>query len=98
EYALSASASEDSGKAQAAYRLRVPLVQVAEATRGETKVRVWADPGVQPAIAGSGWEEAGAEVVPDRDSLPALVLRGGLEDSIPLTWAAPQALAGTAVL
>jgi hypothetical protein len=97
EYTVSAGPA-DARDSAASYRLRVPLVQVLEATRGETRVRVWADPGVQPGVAGSGWEEAGTEVVAERDSLPALVLRGGLEDSIPLTWVVPSVSGATAAL
>ncbi|TMQ33503.1 MAG: hypothetical protein E6K70_12760, partial [Planctomycetota bacterium] len=65
-------------------RFVVPLVQVVQATRGETKVRVWCDPGELPELASGRWEEAPAEVVPNRESLPVLVLRGGLASPLAL--------------
>lgn len=54
------------------------LVWPAAATRCETRVRMWAKPaaGVRPALADGPWEELPAEAVPDRRSLPALVLYG----------------------
>jgi hypothetical protein len=61
----------------------MPLLWPAAATRCRTRVRVWADPGVQPTLVGGAWEEFPPEIVADRDALPALVLRAdGL--SVPL--------------
>jgi len=57
---------------------------VVQATRGETKVRVWCDPGELPELASGRWEEVPAEVVPNRESLPVLVLRGGLASPLAL--------------
>jgi hypothetical protein len=56
-------------------RIQVPLVRPLQATRMDTKVRVWADDAVLPALASGPWEEQRLEVVPGRDSYPALVLR-----------------------
>lgn len=57
-------------------RFPVPLVWVDQATRGTTKVRVWTEPGYQPALSGGPWEELPIEISPDRaDRLPALVMR-----------------------
>jgi hypothetical protein len=55
--------------------LSVPLVVPAQATGGETKVRVWSQPGWVPLPAGAPpWDEQGTEEVKDRTSLPVLVL------------------------
>ncbi len=80
-------------------RFTLPLVQPEQATRGETKVRVWCDPGVQPGLATGSWEELPTEVVPERDRLPALVLRGGLDPSLVLRWteATPLPLASAVI-
>jgi hypothetical protein len=53
----------------------IPLVGVAEATRAETKVRVWSDPALLPSLARGPWEERPTEIVRGQDTLPALVLR-----------------------
>jgi hypothetical protein len=66
-------------------RFALPLVQPIRATRGETKVRVWCDIADQPATIGGHWEELPTEIVADRENLPALVLEGGLERSLPLS-------------
>ncbi|MCI0458958.1 MAG: hypothetical protein L0Z62_18525 [Gemmataceae bacterium] len=81
-------------------RFTMPFVQPEPATRGETKVRVWSDPGVQPSLVATGsWEELPTEVVPNRDSLPALVLRGGLDQRLALsvTEGAPLPLAAAVI-
>lgn len=58
----------------------VPLLWPVEATRTESKVRVWAGPDRAPAgvaaAAGSSWREGKTELVPGRAGLPALVLHG----------------------
>lgn len=54
----------------------VPVVKAVQATRVETKVRIWCDPEEQPHLAGGSWAELPAEIVPERDTLPVLVLRG----------------------
>lgn len=56
--------------------LAVPLVQPPAGTRVETKVRVWVEPGVRvvPADA-SAWVRLPAEILPEKDCLPSLVLR-----------------------
>ncbi|HEV3203904.1 MAG TPA: hypothetical protein VGY77_05960, partial [Gemmataceae bacterium] len=53
----------------------VPLVRVAEATRTETKVRVWNDSRTVPVLLQGPWEILPTEVVADMDTLPSLVLR-----------------------
>src|SRR5439155_6474082 len=35
----------------------VPLIKPLQATRGESKVRIWCDPVVQPSLAGGSWTE-----------------------------------------
>lgn len=57
-------------------RNEVPLLAPEAALRGETKMRVWTDPGVDVSLAGAGWEELPVEAVAERpDSLPTLVAR-----------------------
>ncbi len=58
-------------------RYRMPLVRLAEATRVDSRLRVWTDPGTWPVLAAGPWEEQPTEVVAERDSLPALVLHSG---------------------
>jgi hypothetical protein len=65
-------------------RFIVPLVRVARATRGGAKIRIWTDPGDRLKVSGGQWEELPMEIVAERDSLPALVLHGGLETPLSL--------------
>jgi hypothetical protein len=53
----------------------VPLVGVEAATHAETKVRIWCEPGIQPALVRGPWEERPTEVVEGQASVPTLVLR-----------------------
>jgi hypothetical protein len=53
----------------------VPLLWPEGITHCQTKVRIWSEAGSQPILTGRTWEELPLEIVPDRDSLPALVLR-----------------------
>jgi hypothetical protein len=69
---------------ETARRIALPLLWPVEATRVETKVRVWCDPGFQLTLVSKGWEEQPVEVVRDNPNLPALVLRGGRPD-LPLS-------------
>jgi hypothetical protein len=62
----------------------VPLVQPAGTTRGEARVRVWGQPGVQPQTVGDAWEELRTEIVADEDALPDLVVRGSTGAPLPL--------------
>jgi hypothetical protein len=56
--------------------LPVPLVRVQQATRADYKVRLWTDAGIVPALVQPGpWEEQPTEIVPDQETLPALVAR-----------------------
>ncbi|MBY0522420.1 MAG: hypothetical protein K2R98_03440 [Gemmataceae bacterium] len=73
DYAIPLPALERSAKSR---RLPIPLFWPEAATRCSMKVRVWSDQGSQPVLAGGPWEELPTEVVGDRESLPALVLRG----------------------
>jgi hypothetical protein len=72
-------AAEPGPEAAPARRFKVPLLWPESATRGESRVRFWCDPGTVPALAGSDpaagpWRDQGAEVVAGHDSLPALVV------------------------
>jgi hypothetical protein len=76
----------------------VPIFWPEGVSHGQTKVRVWSDPGSQPLVDGKQWEEAPLEVTPDRDSLPALVLRSGaLQAPLRLKQRAATALPTVAV-
>ena len=64
-----------------ARRFQVPLLWPESATRAESRVRFWCDPGTVPMLAGADlapgpWRDQGTEVVVGRDSLPALVVAG----------------------
>jgi hypothetical protein len=61
-----------------ARRFDLPLVRPEPAAPGEARVRVWSLPGTRCGLAGGAWEEQRTELVPERDALPSLVLRGGL--------------------
>ncbi len=56
---------------------KVPLIVPEGATSLEAKVRIWADPGIQPEAidVGDRWQDRGVEYVPGKD-LPVLVLHG----------------------
>jgi hypothetical protein len=75
----------------------VPLVVPEAVTQGETRVRVWAEPGALPARVGGAWGERDVEVVPGRVRLPALVLRGEGVD-LPLSLRLGPAEAAPTVL
>jgi hypothetical protein len=76
----------------------VPLAWPQEATRVASKVRVWCPAGATAMLAeafrgDTAWKDQGTEAVPQRDSLPALVVRG--EGSrLPLRLAVLDAAAG----
>jgi hypothetical protein len=63
-----------------AVALKVPLVAPAGADRGETRVRVWSDPGRAPLAPGGAWSELAVESVDGHARLPALVLRAERPD------------------
>jgi hypothetical protein len=63
-------------------RFTVPIVKAVQATRGETKVRIWCDSAEQPSLARGSWTELPTEIVADQDSLPVLVLRAGHESKL----------------
>jgi hypothetical protein len=75
-------------------RVQVPLLWLEQATHTDTKVRVWSEPEVrfqmQAALESRRWAEAKTEVIPERDGLPLLVLRGRGQD-LPLTLRLSQA-------
>jgi hypothetical protein len=67
----------------------VPLFWPVDATRAETKVRVWCEPGTVPLLPDlppldEFWKDRGSEAVAGKGSLPALVLEGEGKD-LPLT-------------
>jgi hypothetical protein len=66
----------------------VPLLWPEKATHIDAKIRVWSDPGLIPALANPGlldsWRDRGTEVVPEKNSLPSLVLHGSGRN-LPLT-------------
>ncbi len=64
--------------------VRLPLVQPADATRGETRVRVWSEPGERPELVPGNWRQLPTEVVADRATLPDLVARAGFEAELAL--------------
>jgi hypothetical protein len=74
--------------------VRVPLIWPARATRVESKVRVWSEPGTTSvtvaAPVGHRWREDKTEAVRGQSRLPLLVLRG-LEQDLPLSLRLSQA-------
>jgi hypothetical protein len=62
--------------AQAARWLETALVWPEGATAHDAKVRVWCAPGSPPELASvpGAWRDRGVEIVPERDSVPALVV------------------------
>ncbi len=76
----------------------VPLIWPEGVTHCETRVRVWSEPGTQPVLDGAQWDKLPLEVVADRDSLPAMVLRAaGLNVPLRLTEQTVAALPTLAV-
>jgi len=64
-------------------RLTVPLFWPEGASRSLTRVRVWSDASTQPLLNSGAWEEMPIDLEPERDTLPALVLRATNPD-VPL--------------
>jgi hypothetical protein len=64
----------------------IPLVSATQANAGTIRVRVWGEPGSRFRALQGAWEDDRPVIVPNRDSLPALVLRG-LRPALPLTLA-----------
>ena len=64
----------------------IPLFQAQAATRGRTRIRVWSDADLLVSPAAKEWTVGLPEIVADRDSLPVLVLNGGLADAVPLRY------------
>jgi hypothetical protein len=101
DYALPLPEPEPGGRPR---RVAVPLFRPEGATRCTVKVRVWSDSGVHAILAGGAWQEQALEVVPERDSLPILVLTGsgvnagqGLEFPLALRLAEPPGTSLAAV-
>src|SRR5262249_810582 len=69
-------------------RLTIPLCRSVQATRGEAGVRLWSEAEERLSLSGGPWEELSTEVVPERDSLPVLVLHAGLPGPASLTLTA----------
>jgi hypothetical protein len=79
--------------------LRLPLITAEDSTFGETRVRIWCDPGVTPEPAGAGWAIKELEEVKGNRRLPSLVLLSGQpEQVLPLNLTASPAASGTSVL
>ncbi len=61
--------------------IAVPLVVAADGMgplmQGDTKVRVWAEPGAAPTVAGGPWSREDVEEVSGSDRFPSLVVRSG---------------------
>jgi hypothetical protein len=71
--------------------LTVPLVRPEITASGETKVRVWSEPGVVPLAPGGAWSDRDIEDVQGHDRYPALVLRAQrLDTPLTLPLAAPE--------
>jgi hypothetical protein len=71
--------------------LTVPLVRPEKTATGETKVRVWSEPGVVPLAPGGAWSDRDIEDVQGHDRYPALVLRAQrLDTPLTLPLAAPD--------
>jgi hypothetical protein len=64
----------------------IPLFQAQAATRGRTRIRIWSDADMLVSPATKDWSVGLPEIVADRDSLPGLVLNGGLADVVPLRY------------
>jgi hypothetical protein len=66
-----------------ARRFALPLILPESASRVETVIHLWTEPGARPVLVGAGsWEEI--DEVGDRDVLPALSLRGRRPDQPPV--------------
>src|SRR5207302_1065372 len=73
---LSYTARPEAGAEQAdgTRAFTIPLVRAREATRADTKVRIWSDPGVELRLANrEAWDDQPAEAVAEKESLPAPV-------------------------
>ncbi len=77
---LPAPAPEAAHQGRQTLRLAVPLARPERAARILTTVRAWGQPGVGLAPATDRWEVQPIRVVPERDSLPALILSGSGAD------------------
>jgi hypothetical protein len=77
----------------------VPLLKVKQATRSETRIRIWSEPGIQPTFLKGSWEERPTELVAGQDSLPTLVLRSiGADPSLRLQLTDVAGIGSTGVL
>ena len=76
----------------------IPLFQVPSATRGRTRLRIWCDADLQVSPGSKEWSSGIPEIVADRDSLPVLVLNGGLADVVPLRYQASPNPAAAALV
>jgi hypothetical protein len=59
----------------------VPLAVPDRVTQGETRVRVWSEPGQLPSGPGGAWAERNIEEVKGKERLPALVLQAQRVDA-----------------
>jgi hypothetical protein len=78
----------------------VPLVAVeSAASAGESKVRVWCEPGALPSAAPGPWAERNLEIVEGEKRLPALVLSSGRADApLHLRWSAVESPPSTVLV
>ncbi|HWG46366.1 MAG TPA: hypothetical protein VN688_26625 [Gemmataceae bacterium] len=90
----------DKGRAlRAGESFLVPLVTPEQATRCETKVRVWSKAGFLPLPAiGSPWDEQNIEEVKKRSELPLLVLQTHRLDAPLMLRAAEQSASFTVLV
>lgn len=85
-----AQTETSSGSSDAGPIWNVPIVRIAQATRGETKVRIWCDEPRTLQPTSPSWQESSTEIAPDKAVLPAIVLRSNQHD-LPLTLIARPA-------
>jgi hypothetical protein len=71
----------------------VPLVAAeGTASRGESKARVWCEPGALPLLAPGAWDERNLEIVEGEKRLPALAAASNRMDApLRLQWRAAEA-------
>jgi hypothetical protein len=71
------------GPEQTARWLETALIWPEGATSHDAKVRVWCAPGSFPELATvpGAWRDRGVEIVPERDSVPALVVQASGADT-----------------
>jgi hypothetical protein len=79
DFLLPDSEKDGEDLAKLGRQFEVPLLWAEAATRTDTRVRFWCDSGtvplfVQPEAAAGPWRDQGTDLLPGRNSLPALVV------------------------